>query len=244
MVRLIYGFILSAFLSNLTTEAYLRKIPADHLVRPTSKTSLRLMPLGGSVTYGVGSSSGNGYREFLRAMLVAHGYDPVIVGSRKSGSMSNNENEGWRGYRLDQIDKKVRSSVEKLAPNVFAINAGSNDCIQDFKLDEFKERMSGIVQFLWQTDPSSTVVLSTLLVNGDDKVNSRVLRVNEQIRDLVVQETGRNNKIVLADMHSVEGPQLDDLVDGTHPGDTGYQLMAGIWFDAIQKAREKGFFAK
>ncbi|CAI6039140.1 unnamed protein product [Clonostachys chloroleuca] len=216
----------------------------DQLVRPTSKTSLRLMPLGGSVTYGVGSSSGNGYREFLRAMLVAHGYDPVIVGSRKSGSMGNNENEGWRGYRLDQIDKKVRSSVEKLAPNVFAINAGSNDCIQDFKLDEFGERMSDIVHFLWQTDPSSTVVLSTLLVNADDKVNLRVLRVNKQIRDFVAQETSRNSRIVLADMHSVEGPQVDDLVDGTHPGDTGYQIMASIWFNAIQKARGKGFFTK
>uniref|UniRef100_A0A0B7K569 SGNH hydrolase-type esterase domain-containing protein n=1 Tax=Bionectria ochroleuca TaxID=29856 RepID=A0A0B7K569_BIOOC len=219
-------------------------ISADHLVQPRSKTSLRLMPLGGSVTYGVGSSSGNGYREFLRAMLVAHGNDLVIVGSRNSGSMSNNENEGWRGYRLDQIDKKVRSSIEKLAPNIFAINAGSNDCIQDFKLGEFRERISDIVHFLWQTDPSSTVVLSTLLVNADDTVNSRVLRVNEQIRDFVAQETSRNSRIVLADMHGAEGPQVDDLVDGTHPGDTGYQIMAGIWFDAFQKARGKGFFTK
>ncbi|CAG9986901.1 unnamed protein product [Clonostachys byssicola] len=215
-----------------------------HPIQPASKTSLRLMPLGGSVTYGVGSSTGNGYREFLRAKLDAHGYNPVLVGSRKSGSMSNNENEGWRGYRLDQIDKKVRSSVERLAPDVFTINAGSNDCIQDFKLDEFRERMTDIVHFLWQTGPSSTVVLSTLLVNADDKVNSRVLRINEQIRDLVVQETSRNSRIVLADMHGVGGPQVDDLVDGTHPGDTGYQIMAGIWFDAIQKARGKGFFTK
>ncbi|KAJ4245227.1 hypothetical protein NW762_014097 [Fusarium torreyae] len=203
--------------------------------------SLRLMPLGGSVTYGVGSSDRNGYRKFLQDMLHANGCQVRILGSRKSGSMDNNENEGWRGYRLDQIEAKARRSIATIKPNIFTINAGSNDCIQDFQLDRFGQRMSDMLEYLWRASPLSTVILSTLLVNADEEVNSRVLRVNSQLRDLALLKAAAQKRIVLADMNGTEGPQLDDLMDGTHPNDEGYKKMAHIWFSAIQKARTNGF---
>ncbi|KAH6879527.1 SGNH hydrolase-type esterase domain-containing protein [Thelonectria olida] len=206
-----------------------------------TKTTLRLMPLGGSVTYGVGSSNGNGYRDLLRDMLLANDFDVLLVGSRKSGSMSNSNNEGWRGHRLDQIEKKARRSVDTLLPNVFTINAGSNDCIQGFQMNLFGERMSHMLEYLWRTSPLSTVVLSTLLVNANKEINSRALHANSQLRDLVESKAAEEKRIVLADMHSFEGPQLGELVDGTHPNDEGYKKMAVIWFNAIQNAQAKGF---
>lgn len=216
-----------------------------HISQVTSPNiSLRLMPLGGSVTYGVGSSDGNGYREFLQDMLLANRYQVRFVGSRKSGPMDNNDNEGWRGYRLDQIETKARSSVATLGPDVFTINAGSNDCLQDHLLDIFGKRMGNTLEYLWQASPLSTIILSTLLINADKEVNSRVLRVNSQIRDLVESKAAEQKRIVLADMNSAEGPELNDLVDGTHPHDEGYKKMADIWFKAIQQARRNQFFEK
>ncbi|KAH7242763.1 SGNH hydrolase-type esterase domain-containing protein [Fusarium tricinctum] len=206
--------------------------------------SLRLMPLGGSVTYGVRSSDGNGYRKFLQDMLLAQGYQVRLVGSRKSGSMENNDNEGWRGYRLDQISTKARNSVATLSPDVFTINAGSNDCLQDYQIDTFGERMGNTLEYLWQASPLSTIILSTLLINADKQVNSRVVRVNSQIRDLVESKATEEKRIVLADMYSAPGPELHDLVDGTHPHDAGYRKMAEIWFDAIQQARRNKLFEK
>ncbi|TVY73781.1 Multidomain esterase [Fusarium oxysporum f. sp. cubense] len=202
------------------------------------------MPLGGSVTYGVGSSDGNGYRKFLRDFLLAHGYEVCMVGSRKAGSMHNNENEGWRGYRLDQIESKARRSVATVKPNLFTINAGSNDCIQNYQLDVFRERMDNLIEYLWKTSPLSTVILSTLLVNADEQVDSRVLDINTYLRELVVLKEAERKRIVLADMYSTKGPDLDDLMDGTHPNDDGYNKMAHIWFNAIRKARANGFFKK
>ncbi|KAK7409288.1 hypothetical protein QQX98_008528 [Neonectria punicea] len=201
------------------------------------------MPLGGSVTYGVGSSDGNGYRRLLRDMLLTDGYQICFVGSRKSGTMSNGDNEGWRGYRLDQIDNKARRSVATLLPNIFTINAGSNDCIQDFRIDDFGQRMRNMLEYFWQTSPTSTVVLSTLIVNADKEVNSRVLRANDQLRELVKLTAGEQKRIILADINSPEGPKLGDLVDGIHPGDQGYKKMAAIWFSAIRQARKDGFFS-
>ncbi|CVL04004.1 related to acetylxylan esterase [Fusarium proliferatum] len=203
---------------------------------------LRLMPLGGSVTYGVGSSDGNGYRKVLQDLLLANGYKVCMVGSRKAGLMHNNKNEGWRGYRLDQIESKARRSVASLKPNLFTINAGSNDCIQNHKLDAFGHRMDNLLEYLWETSPLSTVVLSTLLLNVDEQVNSRVQDINSCLRDLVVLKEAEQKRIVLADMYSTKGPEVEDLMDGTHPKDDGYSKMAHIWFEAIQKARANGFF--
>ena len=87
------------------------------------------MPLGGSVTRGVGSFDGNGYRNSLLQMLLLHGLNVRMVGSRKDGSMPNNEHESWRGLRIDEIERKARKSVERLSPNFFLVNAGSNDCL-------------------------------------------------------------------------------------------------------------------
>jgi hypothetical protein len=48
------------------------------------------MPLGASITYGVGSTDGNGYRKYVRDHLVRAGYDVTMVGSRRAGTMENN----------------------------------------------------------------------------------------------------------------------------------------------------------
>lgn len=200
------------------------------------------MPLGGSVTYGMGSSDGNGYRSTLLDMLLSDGFQVCMAGSRRSGTMSNRDNEGWRGYRLDQIENKAKMSLTALKPDIFTINAGSNDCIQDFQLDVFGKRMGVLLEYLWQTCPPSTIILSTLLPSAETAVNQRVIHVNDQIRSLAESMAAIGKRIVLADMYSPEGPQIDDLVDGTHPGDSGYRKMAAIWYSAIKRASTRGFF--
>lgn len=199
------------------------------------------MPLGGSITFGVGSTDGNGYRRRLVEMLQSHGHTVRMVGSRKNGSMDNNDHEGWRGLRLDQIENKAKASVGRLLPNVFTVNAGSNDCLQEFRLEDMGIRLGNMLEYLWLTSPGSTVVLSTLLANADKEVNSRAQRVNDQIRGLVERKAAEDHRIVLADMYSPQGPSISDLVDdGTHPSDTGYEKMASIWFDSIREAARKG----
>ena len=199
------------------------------------------MPLGGSVTFGIGSSDRNGYRKSLLEMLLSRNYEASMVGSRKSGSMDNNDHEGWRGYGIEQILSKAKMSLDVVSPNVFLINAGSNDCIQDFELESFGGRMDCLVEYLWQTSPHSTIILSTLLVNLDKDVDSRVLHINDQIEDLRERKAVQHKRMILVDMHSPEGPQVEDLVDGTHPNDIGYRKMANIWLGGIQEAVIRGF---
>ncbi|KAL3481398.1 SGNH hydrolase-type esterase domain-containing protein [Aspergillus californicus] len=210
--------------------------------------TLRLMPLGGSITHGVGSSTGTGYRKRLLTLLQSHGLPIKMVGSRQTGIMSNNNHEGWRGSRIDEIHHKIKNrksksnSISALSPHIFAINAGSNDCLQRFSIETAGARMAEMLEFLWAASPGSTILLSTLLVNGRRDVDEMVRGVNGQFRRLYEEMVAERRRIVLVDMHSPDGPQQGHLVDGTHPGDEGYEIMAGLWCRGVLEARGKGFF--
>ncbi|KAJ5388039.1 carbohydrate esterase family 3 protein [Penicillium cosmopolitanum] len=199
------------------------------------------MPLGGSVTRGVGSSHGAGYRKPLLQLLKDQGINSCMVGSRKDGSIPNNEHEGWRGFRIDEIEKKAKKSVKRLSPDIFMVNAGSNDCIQVFNTAEAGRRMSQMLDYLWLACPQSTILLSTLIPNADPQVDSVVRDLNDQFHALTEKNKDEKKKILLVDMHSSEGPEAHELVDGIHPDDGGYEKMAELWVRGIKETIEKGF---
>ncbi|KAJ5209947.1 Lipase GDSL [Penicillium cf. griseofulvum] len=199
------------------------------------------MPLGGSVTYGSESTDDNGYRRILQEILRSDGYTVDMVGSRKAGSMENNDNEGWRGFRIDQVANKAKRSVPKFLPNLFTVNVGSNDCVQDFGIETAGKRIGDMLEYLWAASSCSTVVLSTLLPNLDREIEARVLCVNEQFGELAKVKAADGKKIILVDMHGPDGPQISDLADGTHPNDVGYAKMAMIWRRGIHEAVHKDF---
>ena len=87
-------------------------------------TPLRILCLGASITYGLRSPGGNGYRYALRGKLIQEGNDVNMIGSVRAGNMSNNHVEGWPGYRISQIAHKAKLSLPEI-PNVVLIFAGS-----------------------------------------------------------------------------------------------------------------------
>ncbi|KNG91594.1 hypothetical protein ANOM_000167 [Aspergillus nomiae NRRL 13137] len=194
----------------------------------SARVPLRLMPLGGSVTKGVGSSHGTGYRKALLELLQAQNFEVCMVGSRRTGPMPNNDHEGWRGNRIDEITNKAMKSVERLMPNLLTVNAGSNDCIQAFRVDEAGQRMNDLLEYIWHASPNSTVLLSTLLVNSD-----------KQFRAQAEKKAALQRRIILVDLYN-DGPHVDGLVDGIHPNDEEYDEVALLWFNGIQRTLEKG----
>ncbi|KAL6808645.1 carbohydrate esterase family 3 protein [Trichoderma sp. SZMC 28015] len=213
---------------------------------PSSNASIhtmRLMPLGGSITYGVESSDRNGYRKYLQDMLIADGNHVTMVGSRSAGSMSNNDHEGWRGFRIDQIESKAKNSVQHLMPNLITINAGSNDCIQDFDIERIGKRMGNMLDVIWAASPNSTIILSNLILSLDTEVESRIEWANDQFRGIALSKQSEGRRIVFADMHSQWGPKENDISDGTHPNDQGYYKMAKIWYKGVLEAMTKGFIS-
>ncbi|KZL70997.1 GDSL-like lipase/acylhydrolase, partial [Colletotrichum tofieldiae] len=214
---------------------------ADFNILVGGNVSLRIMPLGASITYGLKSTDGNGYREALRNLLVADGNPVDMVGSHPNGTMEDNENEGWSGFRIEEVLEKAKGSVPTTLPNLVLINAGTNDCAQNYDPDNANVRMLEMLEYIWNTSKRASIVLSTLLPNGNNSTEACVLRVNEQYKTLIQEQQALSKKIVLADMHSDKGPLKSDLVDGTHPSDAGYVKMANVWFASIKDAASRGW---
>lgn len=232
--------------------------PATSLL--ANDTALRIMPLGASITYGWLSTDGNGYREDLLGLLQRGGNSKVTyVGSRNNGTMSENAVEGWPGYRIDQVMAKASTAVPHYLPNVILINVGTNDCVQNWNMDNTTvqskvepslttnatfgvgDRMRSFVDQLLVWSPNATVVLSTLILNKNNATNTRVNDANSQYRDAAAALKAEGKRVVLADMTTAAGgPNITTMADVTHPNDVGYALMANRWYIALQEASQEG----
>lgn len=204
--------------------------------------ALRIMPLGASITYGVGSSSGNGYRRGVRARLEAAGNPVHMVGSHSAGSMRDAANEGWPGFVVDEVRAKAAQYAPAYRPNLVLLNAGTNDCIRGLDLaGAVRERTRALLEAVWTASPRATVVVSTLLVNRSPPTESNVGLYNADLRGLVADLQAQGRRVVLVDMQGNDGPTMDDLVDDTHPGDAGYEKMANVWMKGIRDADARGY---
>ncbi|KAI1416145.1 carbohydrate esterase family 3 protein [Hypoxylon sp. FL1857] len=203
---------------------------------------LRIMPLGASITHGYRSSDGNGYRKDLRDQLEKNGNKVNMVGERTGGTMKDDESEGWDGYKISQVHDKANKEVPKDKPNLILINLGTNDCIQNDDIPNAGNRMISLLNDLYKESPRATVILSTLIVNANAKVQARTKDFNNQLKLLAGRYRAAGYRLVLVDMQSDAGPKLSDLnKDGTHPTDAGYKKMANIWFDGIKQADQQHF---
>lgn len=95
-----------------------------------SGSTITLLPLGDSITWGYDDPTGNGYRGPLYSSLKSAGVSSLdFVGSLKNGNMPDPDNEGHVGWTISQI-AGATSAISTLKPNVVLLHAGTNDAIQ------------------------------------------------------------------------------------------------------------------
>lgn len=205
------------------------------------------MCLGASIVKGETSPGTIGFRKVLRDDLVGYGVLVNMVGSVQLGNMTDNDVEAYGGYRITQIHDKAKNIVPETLPNVFVLNVGTNNILQQRDIDKAGAQMEDFIDYLLETSPRSFVVLSTLLTNTYQDSETDVLNINSQYRDLMTTFEAANKSVVLAELHPSEGggdevPQVEDIgPDGSHPLVSGYEKMGHILAKAVKTADEKGF---
>ncbi|MEV4516017.1 SGNH/GDSL hydrolase family protein [Dactylosporangium sp. NPDC049525] len=197
-------------------------------------TPVRILPLGASITWGTSSTDGNGYREALRRHLADDaGVAVDLVGSQRSGTATDNDNEGHPGYRIDGIAAGADAWVAAARPDVVLLNVGTNDMLQNYDLPNAPARLSALVDQILRAAPAATVVMSTLVPSPDATVESRVRAFNAQLPGIAQAKAAAGKKVRLADFHA--NLTLADIgPDGIHPTDGGYAKLADVWYSALQ----------
>lgn len=198
---------------------------------------LRVMPLGASITEGIGSRNGAGYRDLLRAQLRTRGWNVNMVGSKQNGRFEDSDNEGHPGLTINQVRGEFNKTGKALMPNLVLLNAGTNDCIRQIDTNNAGARLKALIDDVFTTVPGVTVVVSTLAPSR--KNDSCSADLSQQYRDLVTNTYRGNPRIGMADLHAAININDHLHPDGVHPNDAGYAIFASLWMEAIRKLEDQ-----
>lgn len=233
-VRVLKAFADWGFTISRDAAAIFRKLQGGL----RSGAQIRLMPLGDSITYGVASSDRNGYRDELYAYLKMTA-DVDFVGSVQSGGMSDPDNEGHSGDRIDEIAGFAGCSVPQYQPNVIALHAGTNDMNQNYQLSTAPARIEKLIDRALQDSPRATVLVAKIIPTGKAGLQPRIDAYNAALPGVVRSLQDQGKHVLLVDMDRVV--VSDGLQNDAHPTDRGYAKMAGAWYEGVLEADANGW---
>ncbi|MER7927354.1 ricin-type beta-trefoil lectin domain protein [Streptomyces sp. NPDC096057] len=199
---------------------------------------LRLMPLGDSITWGVGSPSGNSYRGFLADQLSAEGHALDFVGSGRNGTMPDPDNEGHSGWRIDQIAGIADAVLAGYRPNVVTLEIGTNDLNGGYQVPTAPDRLRALIDQITRDAPDATVLVGTVIVSTSGTEEAVRPAFNAKLPGIVQAEQAAGKHVRLVDMNALT---TADLSDALHPNDNGFRKMADAFNAGVQAADAAGW---
>jgi hypothetical protein len=199
---------------------------------PADGNPCKILPLGDSITFGLGSSGG--YRVELFQLSLDAGLDITFVGREMNGpAMVGGEpfpqsHEGYSGWTIQQIDDIVPMPALNPDPHIVLLHIGTNDMYQTPA--GAPDRLGTLIDQILADLPDSLLVVSTIipLPGGASAVD----QYNAAVPGVVQERIDEGARIMLVDQF--EGFPTSELGDGVHPNEAGYARMARVWFDAVE----------
>ncbi|MGN0847353.1 MAG: GDSL-type esterase/lipase family protein, partial [Kiritimatiellia bacterium] len=217
----------------------------------TDNPTLRIMPLGDSITYGSCSEGGGGYRAPLWRLLTNGNYNVDFVGTqtsnpRKDGTLGDVDHEGHGGWKLSSPTVGVYENINGWFarirdPHVILLHLGTNDTGDGEKTfcESATNRLVKLLDRIHACQPSAKIVVTTLLRrignSSNDQRREWIERAyNPYIEGIVAEQRAKGQDAYFLDMC---GAVTDDglYTDGLHPKDAGYAMMANAWYAKIQE---------
>ena len=214
------------------------------------------MPLGDSITFGVGSTGG-GYRVELFRQAVADQHDITFVGVVGPGGGSNTPNgpnmvggqafprshEGFSGFTISgggagSLAGLVDAAIAQTNPNIVLLMIGTNDVNGNIDLANAPNRLGALLDKIIADAPNALLAVAQIIPTTNAGTNMRVVPYNAAIPGLVQARAMAGKHVILVDMFTPFNttPNFATALmnDNLHPKDAGYVVMAQTWYDAIE----------
>lgn len=194
---------------------------------------IKIMPLGDSITYGQGSTNGGGYRWPLWNELHARGAQVTFVGSMQHGPAGpSRDNEGLPGWTINQIAARAVGWLQAYQPRIILLHIGTNDFLKHDDPANAPARLKSLIDLITSTLPDATLIVAQIIpITRIPRLNAAVVSYNQTIPGIVLSEVARGKHVLFVDMYHAVSPSL--LIDGVHPGNRAYTLMAQVWANAL-----------
>ncbi len=228
----------AAFATSAAPAAAKATEPTMPATDGPAKAPFKVMPLGDSITYGHGSSSGfpgtgpsqaTGYRTRLVTELRAAGLNVDFVGSLQDGpAHTDRDHEGHRGWRIDQIAAHIDGWLTRYRPDAILLNIGVNDLALRFDVPNAPARLSALIDQIRKDLPTADIFVQKLVPGHIEPYVSLINAYNAKIPAIVA---GKDSKVHLVDQSTIPGI---GLYDQTHPNDFGYAQMTYNLYQAMK----------
>ncbi len=213
---------------------------------PAKGSPCAIMPLGDSITFGYGSTTGGGYRVDVFSKAVAAGKVITFVGSQSSGPTTvagaafPPQNEGHSGYTIDDtastngIAPLVDQAIATYKPHIILLMIGTNDMHYAVDTANAPTRLGTLIDRITNDAPGALLVVATIIpANGGQNALSQIY--NQAIPGVIQPRVGQGKHIVMVDMFAaLKVWSLAQFTDSEHPNNAGYSAMASTWYPAIQ----------
>jgi len=202
-----------------------------------SSAVLRILPLGDSITDGF--SVPGGYRMPLFQLCTNAGYSVRFLGTQTNNGapgIGNVNHEGHSGFRIDEITAGISGWLESVDdPDVILLLIGTNDYGQKHDPDQAINRLDELIARIETLRPSARLIVANLLQRTDNAAADNAIQreFNPYVPKVVARHATLGQRVWFLDLRRALA--AEDLIDGLHPNQTGYDKMAACWFDAIRK---------
>jgi lysophospholipase L1-like esterase len=215
---------------------------------------LTILPLGDSITYGVGGTNA-GYRSALRELLTQADVTFQFVGLAHDNPgmlpADQQHHEGHPGWVITSGTSGRDGLTDHLptwlgptgvTPDAVLLMVGTNDVNINYELDTAKQRLDALVSMIADQHtglaPEARLFVAQIVpivdANNDVPDNTkdpRATAYNQVVAEVVSEHAAKGERVRLVDMHAALAPA--DFSDALHPNDAGYAKMAKTWFDAL-----------
>jgi hypothetical protein len=194
----------------------------------------KILPLGDSITDGVGVPGGGSYRIELFSLALENDKNITFVGGSMNGpQMVDGQpfpraHEGHSGWTVQQIDGIVNQSALNVNPHIILLHIGTND-MYGGDPGGADERLVTLVDDITEKAPNALLVVSSIIPLPSN--TSQVSTYNARVPQIVEDAAGDGKHVIYVDQFM--GFPTDELADGVHPDADGYARMGAKWYAAI-----------
>jgi autotransporter-associated beta strand protein len=231
------GISAGSFVLNSVPPGYTLALSASNgtlTLTCTQYPAIRILPLGDSITWGVGGDTDKGgYRGTLYNLLTALGYNAIFVGNNVENSalLAQPHHEGHPGQVISYITANIAAWLATMDnPDVVLLHIGTNDIgISDFP--NAINRLDDLITQIATLRPYAHIIVTTLMQRSGDTLIPTYF--NPYVQGKVNAQAALGRRVTFLDMWSAV-PYPANMADGVHPNQPGYNLMAAAWLGAIQ----------
>jgi lysophospholipase L1-like esterase len=221
--------------------------PAAFAPCPDPATPCAIMPLGDSITFGIGSSGG-GYRVELFRQALANQQNVTFVGTappngpnQVNGVAFPPNHQGHPGFTISgggsgSLAGLVDAAIATTSPNIVLLMIGTNDINGNINVAQAPARLGALIDQITNDAPDALLVVGQIIPTTSAQTNTGVQAYNAAIPGLVQARAEAGKHVVVVDLFTpfISNPNFAGIMnDGLHPNDTGYVVLGQAWHEAI-----------